>query len=326
MKAVVIREPGGPGVLDLREVETPLPGPSRIRVRVAATALNRADLLQRRGRYPAPPGWPADIPGLEYAGVVDAAGAGVTRWRVGDRVMGLVGGGACAEAVVVHEDEALPVPPSLPLEAAAAVPEAFITAHDALVTQMQLRGGEWVLIHGAGSGVGTAALQISLCLGARTMGTSRSAWKLERCVADGLEVAIEAGPGGFAEAVARATDGHGADGVLDLVGGSYLRGNLAALAERGRIVIVGLVAGASCELDMRTLMRKRATLRGTTLRSRSLEEKVEATRAFGDFAGPLLETGRLRPVVHAVLPMEEVRAAHEMLEADRNYGKVVLSW
>lgn len=326
MRAVVIREPGDPGVLDLCDVADPEPGPGQIRVRVAATALNRADLLQRRGRYPAPPGWPSDIPGLEYAGTVDALGPGAGRWRIGDRVMGLVGGGAYAEAVLVHEAEALPVPERLSLEEAAAIPEAYITAHDAIVTQMALRAGEWILIHAVGSGVGTAALQIARGMGARTLGTSRSAWKLERCRAEGLDVAIDSATSDFVAVVAAATGGHGADVVLDLVGGPLLKGNLEALAGNGRIVVVGLVAGATCELDMRLLMRKRARIRGTTLRNRSLDEKIAATRAFGAFALPLLESGQLHPIIHAALPVSQVRAAHEMMEAAENYGKIVLRW
>lgn len=326
MKAVVIRKPGGPEVLELSEAPTPVPGPGHVRVRVEAAAVNRADLLQRRGLYPPPPGWPTDVPGLEYAGTVETTGTGVTRWRSGDRVMGLVGGGAYAEAVVVHEDEALPLPDGLSAVDGAAVPEVFITAHDAVLTQMRLRAAEWILIHGVGSGVGTAAVQIAGAVGARSLGTSRSQWKLERAAADGLEVGIHVGVVDFVEAVREATDGHGADGILDLVGGPYLGGNLRTLAERGRIIIVGLVAGAAHELDMRTLMRKRGMIRGTTLRNRSLPEKIAATHAFGEFALPLLKTGRLHPVIHAVLPMADAGAAHRMLEADENYGKVVLRW
>lgn len=326
MRAIFIREPGGPDVLELREVPDPVPGPDRIRVRIAATAVNRADLLQRRGGYAAPPGWPSDIPGLEYAGIVDTVGAGVTRWKPGDRVMGLAGGGAYAEAIVVPGDEALPVPASVPLEVAAALPEAGITAHDALLTQCGLRAGEWVLIHAVGSGVGTTALQIAAAVGARSIGTSRTRWKLERSREHGLEIAIETDGAGFADAVLEATGGHGADVVLDLVGGPYLRENLEALAPLGRIVIVGLVAGASCDLDMRRLMRKRATVRGTMLRSRSPAEKALVTRAFGEFALPLLESGRLRPVIDRVLPAPEAPAAHALMESSATYGKIVLTW
>lgn len=326
MRAIVIREPGGPDVLESRDVPDPVAGPGGIRVRVAATAVNRADLLQRRGGHAAPPGWPADIPGLEYAGTVDAVGAGVTRWRPGDRVMGLAGGGAYAEAIVVPADEVLPVPASLPLEEAAALPEAGITAHDALFTQCGLRAGEWVLIHAVGSGVGTTALQLAAAVGARTIGTSRTRWKLERSRECGLDAAIETAGAGFAEGVLEATGGHGADVVLDLVGGPYLPEDLEALAPLGRIIIVGLVAGASCELDMRRLMRQRATVRGTMLRTRSPAEKARVTRAFGQFALPLLEAGRLRPVIDRVLPASEAATAHALMESSDTYGKIVLTW
>jgi putative PIG3 family NAD(P)H quinone oxidoreductase len=306
--------------------------------------VNRADLLQRLGRYPAPAGAPAKIPGLEYAGVVADVGAGVTRWRPGDRVMGIVGGGAYAEAVVVDEREALAVPSSLSLEEAAAIPEAFLTAHDALFSLMRLGAGESLLIHAVGSGVGLAALQLARAAGARVLGTSRSAWKLERARGEGLEVGI--GTGGEAERVARSatdaeqagalhtfddvvrreTGGEGVHAILDLVGGAYLAGNLRALAVRGRVAVVGLVAGRSAELDLGLLLSKRITLIGTVLRSRSLEEKIAVAEAFRARALPLFEDGRLRPVVDRVFPFSDVGAAHEYVEENRNFGKVVLSW
>ncbi|MGD8277154.1 MAG: NAD(P)H-quinone oxidoreductase [Gemmatimonadota bacterium] len=326
MRAIVIRQPGGPDVLELRAVPDPIPGPGEVRVRIAATAVNRADLLQRRGGHPAPAGWPSDIPGLEYAGTVDAAGPGASRWKAGDRVMGLAGGGTYAEAITVPEDEALPVPAGLPLEDAAALPEAGITAHDALISQCGLRAGESVLIHAVGSGVGTTAVQIAAAVGARSIGTSRTGWKLERAREDGLEIGIETEGQDFAATVLEATGGHGADVVLDLVGGPYVPESIDALASLGRIVIVGLVAGATCELDMRTLMRKRATLRGTMLRTRSSAEKVEATRAFGEFALPLLESNRLRPIIDRVLPVPEAATAHALLESSSTYGKIILAW
>jgi NADPH2:quinone reductase len=326
VRAVVIARPGGPEVLELRDVPAPEPSGAQLRVRVHATAVNRADLLQRRGAYPAPAGAPADIPGLEYAGTVDAVGPAASGWRIGERVMGLVGGGGYAEAVVVDEGEALPVPAGLSLEQAAAVPEAFLTAHDALVTQARLKAGEVVLIHGVGSGVGTAALQLAAVRGARVIGTSRSAWKLERAVELGLHDAIDTGREDFAHAVLRLTDGHGADVVLDLVGGDYLRGNLDALAGRGRIAVVGLVAGATATLDMRTLMGKRAHIFGTVMRTRPLREKVAVAAAFRDDALHHFDTGRLRPVIDDVLPMGEAAAAHARLEANENFGKIVLRW
>ena len=324
MRAIVISRPGGPDVLELRDVEMPSPGPGEIRVRVAATAVNRADLLQRAGRYPPPAGVPRDIPGLEYAGVVDALGEGATRWTAGAEVMGLVGGGSYAEYVVTHEDEAVAVPAGLSLEAAASVPEAFITAHDALFTQMRLRAGETVLIHAVGSGVGTAGLQLARAAGARVIGTQRSAWKLDRALELGLDVAVDTGTEDFVEAAMRETSGRGVDGVLDLVGGDYLGGDLRALAVRGRILLVGLVAGARHELDLRLLLGRRATIIGTVLRARSLDEKIAAARAFEHDVLPLLESGAVVPVIDQVLPLDDAARAHERVADNRNYGKVVL--
>jgi NADPH:quinone reductase len=324
MRAIVITRPGGPDVLELRDVAEPLPNARQIRVRVTATAINRADLLQRAGNYPAPAGSPQNIPGLEYAGVVDSIGAEVTRWRGGEHVMGIVGGGSYAEYVVTHEDEAVAVPDSFPLEHAAAVPEAFITAHDALVTQMRLRHGEALLIHAVGSGVGTAALQLAKTIGARVLGTQRTQWKLERATSLGLDVAIDTRDADFADTTLAVTDGRGVDGILDLVGGSYLAGNLRALALKGRILLVGLVAGATHELDMRLLLRKRATLIGTVLRARSLDEKIAAALAFARDVVPLLATRAVRPIIADVIPLADAARAHRLVADNRNFGKVVL--
>jgi NADPH:quinone reductase len=325
MRAIVITRPGGPEVLQLRDVEVPVPDTRELLVRVHATAVNRADLLQRAGNYPAPAGVPADIPGLEYAGVVAALGGEVTRWREGDRVMGLVGGGSYAEYVTAHEDEAVAVPAALSLEQAAAVPEAFITAHDALVTQMKLAAGETVLIHAVGSGVGTAALQLAHAAGARTIGTQRSRWKLDKAMALGLDVAIDTSAEDFVDVVIHETDSRGVEGVLDLVGGAYVGGDLRALAVRGRILLVGLVAGARHDLDLRLLLRKRATITGTVLRARSLPEKIAATRAFARDVLPLLDSGQVTPVIDDVLTLNEAPRAHEIVAANRNYGKLVLT-
>ena len=324
MKAIVITRPGAPDVLELRDVPDPEPSSHQILVRVAATAVNRADLLQRAGNYPAPADVPQDIPGLEYAGTVSAVGDAVTRWRVGDRVMGLVGGGSYAEYIVTHEDEAIAVPSSLSDEDAAAVPEAFITAHDALFTQMHLVRGETLLIHAVGSGVGTAALQLARAAGARIFGTQRSAWKLERAQQLGLDVAIDTTQLDFADVALHETKQRGVDGILDLVGGNYMNANVRALAVKGRIMLVGLVAGARTELDMRALLGKRASITGTVLRARSLAEKIEVARAFERAVLPLLERGEIRPVVDEVLPLADAARAHELVADNRNFGKIVL--
>jgi NADPH2:quinone reductase len=295
-------------------------------VRVRATSVNRADLLQRRGNYPPPAGVPSDIPGMDYAGVVEKLGDGVTRWRVGDRVMGLVGGGSYAEYVVTHEDEALRIPERLSFEEAAAIPEAFLTAHDALFTQMQLAAGETVVIHAVTSGVGTAGLQLAREHGAYVLGTGRSAAKLERAQGLGLDVAIDASRADWVEAVLSTTQGRGAHVIMDLVGGNYFAGDIAAATRLGRIILVGLVAGARADLDLRMLLNKRLLLRGTMLRSRTLQEKIAVTRAFEETGLPLLTQGKIVPVIDAVLPMTQAAEAHRIVENNENFGKIVLTW
>src|SRR6202171_1032243 len=260
MKAVIITRPGGPEVLEIQERPKPEPGVGQIRVRVRASALNRADLMQREGNYPAPPGAPADIAGMEYAGEVDALGPSATLWKIGERVMGIVGGGGHAESLSVHEREAIPVPKALSWEDAAAIPEVFLTAYDALFNRLALRTGETVLIHAGGRGVGTSALQIARVAGARVVGTARSATKLERAKELGLDVAIDATRGDWAAQVEAAIGAERVHAVVDLVGGSYFEGNLRVLALRGRIVVVGLTAGATTQFNLSTLLGKRLTI------------------------------------------------------------------
>jgi NADPH2:quinone reductase len=325
MKAIVIREPGGPDVLTLRELPSPSPGHAQVRVRVRYAGVNRADLLQRMGFYPAPPGVPADIPGLEYAGVIDAVGPGVSRVSAGDRVFGLVSGGAYAEELIVHEREVVRTPDSLGDEAAAAVPEAFVTAYDAMVTQGRLAPGERVLIHAAGSGVGTAAVQIARALGCFVAGTSRTADKLERCKALGLDAGILVERGAFAAELLRLTGGQGADLVLDLVGGAYVAEDVAACAPRGRVLVVGLTAGLRSEIDLAMLLRKRVAITGTVLRSRPLEEKILAAQVLEKHLVPWLSRGSVKPVIDQVFPVAEAGAAHAHVAADRSFGKVLLA-
>ena len=325
MRAIVIRTPGGPENLELRELPTPAVPAGHVRVRVRFAGVNRADLLQRRGLYPPPPGAPRDTPGLEYAGVIDAIGDGVTLFETGDRVFGLVGGGAYAEYVVVHEREAVRVPSALPDDAAGAVPEAFVTAYDALIVRGRLQPGERVLVHAAGSGVGTAGVQIGKALGCRVFGTSRTADKLERCAALGLDVSIVPHDGEFADAILDATKGEGVDVVLELVGGHYVAEDLRALSNRGRIVVVGLTAGASADVNLGLLLRKRAEMIGTALRSRPLEEKIEAATMLRKNIVPWLEAGVVRPLVDRVFPLGKAAQAHAYLESDASFGKVLLA-
>ena len=326
MRAVVMTRPGGPEVLAVEERPVPTPAPGEVLVRVRAAALNRADLLQRRGRYPAPKGAPADVPGLEFAGEIADVGQVVGEWRAGDRVFGIVAGGAQAEYLCVPAALLARVPPTLDWASAGATPEAFVTAFDALVTLAGLRAGERVLIHAVGSGVGLAAVQIARALGAVPYGTSRTADKIERARELGLAggAALPDGPAALADEVRAWTAGRGVHVVLDLVGGDYVPVGLASLEERGRLVLVGLVAGRTVEVDLGVLLARRLTVHGTVLRARAIEEKAAATRAFATHVVPLLADGRLRPVIDSVFPLDEVRRAHERLESNGTFGKVVL--
>ncbi|RMH12663.1 MAG: NAD(P)H-quinone oxidoreductase [Gemmatimonadetes bacterium] len=327
MRAIVIERPGGPEVLRLVERPDPAAAAGEVRVRVHGSGVNRADLLQRMGRYPAPPGWPPDVPGLEYAGVVDAVGDRVDPGWVGRRVMGIVGGGGYAEALVTPASTVVPVPDGLSLVDAAAVPEAFMTAYDAAVLQMDLSAGETLLVHAVGSGVGTAAVQIARALGARTIGTSRTPEKLRRAEALGLEHAVHArDASGWAERVRDVTEGRGVDVILDLVGGPYLEGNQAVLAPGGRHVVVGVTGGRTATIDLRALMARRATLRGTVLRARPTAEKAALAEAFARTVVPWLADGRVRPVVERTFAPEEAARAHRLMEANRTFGKLVIVW
>jgi NADPH2:quinone reductase len=323
MQALVIQE-GGRLVVEERPVPDPAPG--QVLVRVHGAGINRADLLQRAGRYPAPPGVPADIPGLEFAGVVEAVGSGVDSPCPGDRVMGIVAGGGQAEYLVTAADHCARIPGTLDLVEAGGIPEAFITAHDAMVVQGELMAGQRVLVHAVASGVGTAALQLAQCLGATVAGTSRSKDKLERAAELGLEHPILA-PSGFdpAALAGEITNAAGpADVTVDLLGGPYLGVDVAAAAPRGRIIVVGLIAGRAAELDMGTLLAKRLVVRGTVLRSRPAAEKADATHLFEGQVVPLIARGVVKPVIDAVIPLAESERAYDLVGADRTFGKVVL--
>lgn len=328
MKAVKIVSFGGVGGLEVVDVpNAPRPTADRVRVRVHAAGLNRADILQRLGRYPAPQGYPQDIPGLEFAGEVESTGAEARTWKTGERVFGITGGGAHAEYVTVPESTLARVPDNLSWIEAASIPEVFITAHDALFTQCGLQIGESVLIHAAGSGVGTAASQLVNAAGGIAYGTSRTAAKLERAKQFGLSESIAVGndPSSFVDAISKWTSGAGVNVILDLVGAAYLKSNLDALATRGRLIFVGTTSGAKAEIDFGTVMRKRLRLMGTSLRTRSIEEKATATRLFSQHVVPLLANGSVRPVIDSDFSIEEVREAHKRIESNESFGKVVLT-
>lgn len=324
-KAIRIREPGGPDVLDVGRIEVPHPGPTQVRVEVVAAGLNRADCLQRRGFYPAPPGVPSDVPGLEFAGVIESIGDSVSGWKAGDRVMGIVAGGAMTTYLVTEAAELMPVPDGLSLQQAAAVPEVFLTAYDAIVLQGGLREGRTVLLHAVGSGVGTAAIQIASVLKAHSIGTSRTAHKLPRCTEIGLTHAILVEDGQFASDVKSAAP-DGVDVILDTVGAAYLEQNVQVLAKRGRIIVIGLMGGIKGELPLGLLLAKRGSIHGSVLRSRSPDEKAVLTKRFIEDMLGKLEHGELQPIVDDVLPMSEIREAHARMDANDTFGKLVLTW
>ncbi len=325
MRAVVITQPGGPEVLEVQEVADPRFGPEEVLVAVHASALNRLDLLQRRGSYPVPAGVRADIPGVEMAGVIEAVGERVQGWKPGDRVMALLSGMGHATKVVVHERMLMAVPENLDLTQAAAIPEVFLTAYDAVFLQSDLRVGESVLIHAVGSGVGTAALQMARAQSCRTFGTAGSAEKLERARTLGLDVGINYHDADFAEVVEGETAGAGVDVLLDVIGAPYWEQNMRALAMRGRMIIVGSMGGASVEkMSIASIQRKRLTVRGTMLRSRPLEEKSTLVASFVHHIGPLLANGVVQPVVDRIFDLDDIAEAHGYMESNANFGKIVL--
>lgn len=322
-KAVRIKGAGGVEVLKIEDFAAPAPGPQEILVEVAAAGLNRADCLQRRGFYPAPKGTVPDIPGLEFAGVVASCGEGASRFAPGDTVMGICAGGSMATHLVVHQDTALATPDGMELSQAAAIPEVFMTAFDAL-EQGGLAEGKKVLIHAVGSGVGTAAVQLVKRAKAVSIGTSRTASKLERATELGLDHSLLVSDGRFARELH--TQGHSADIVLDFVGAAYLGENIKALAPRGRVIVIGLLGGLAGELPLGLLLAKRAQIIGTVLRSRDLAEKISLTSEFTSLVAPGFATGELAPIVDRVMPMSEIAAAHEYMESNQSFGKIVMRW
>jgi putative PIG3 family NAD(P)H quinone oxidoreductase len=318
MKAVVFTGAGGNEVVSVDERPDPEPSTEDVLVRVSFAGLNPADLVQRAGNYPAPPGSPPDVPGLEVAGTVERCGVRVSSWRPGDRVFGLVGGGGLADRVLAHERCVARVPDTLDEPGAAAVPEAFITAHDAVFTEARLRPGETLLVHGAAGGVGTAAVQLGVAAGARVVATVRSPGIEDAVAALGADIVRDEDfPGGMSV---------NADVILELVGGAHFPANLDVLARRGRIVVVSVTGGNEIDLALVTLMQKRATISGTVLRSRALEEKATVVRAFEREVVPALASGRVRPVVDSVYPAAEVTTAFDRLEERGKLGKVLLDF
>lgn len=324
MRAITITEPGEPEVLRLTEVPDPVPGPGEVLIEVAASGVNRADLLQRQGFYPPPPG-ASPYPGMECSGRIVALGEGTAGWRPGDQACALLAGGGYAELVAVPAGQLLPVPDGVSLTEAAALPEAACTVFSNVVDLGSLRAGETLLVHGGASGIGTMAIQVGKALGARVACTAGSAAKLARCRELGADLAICYPDEDFVTAVGDFTGGRGADLILDIMGAAYLSRNLAALADDGRLVMIGLQGGTRAEIDLNQLLRKRACLRATTLRNRPAGQKAAIVAGTAGRIWPLVSAGRVRPVVHAVLPLADAPAAHRMLQDGAHVGKVVLS-
>jgi putative PIG3 family NAD(P)H quinone oxidoreductase len=322
MRAVVITEYGGPEVLTITDVPDPAPGPDEILVRVAHAAINRADTLQRQGAYPDPRRREFEIPGLEYAGTVEAVGERVTLWQPGDRVMGIEAGACYAELVTTHERQALPIPDGLPTEDAAAIPEVFLTAWDALVVQGGLTSGRWALVHAGASGVGTAGIQIAKAIGARIAVTC-SAGKMDACRELGADLVLERSPSDWQGELAAAVPG-GVDVILDVIGGEETNRNLASLASQGTIVQVGLMGGAQTPVNLGLLLVKRATWIGTTLRARPIEQKAAVCQRFIAEMIPLIDAGALRPVIDSRYALDDIADAHRHMEANANVGKILV--
>lgn len=328
MKAVYIAQFGGPQGLDIGDVPDPRrPAAHEVLVKVKTAGLNRADLLQVGGRYPPPRGYSPNIPGLEFAGEVVSVGSEVAGWKGGDRVFGIAAGEAQAEYLVTDATLLARIPENLTFDQAGAVPEVFITAHDACFTQGELKQNETLLIHAVGSGVGLAGLQLARAKGATVIGTSRTPDKLERCKQFGLDLGVETGvKGDFSAAVAEHTGGKGADVILDLVGASYFEQNLASLAVKGRLILVGLTSGAKADVDLGVVLRTRARIIGTVLRGRTIEEKSEATDRFAREVVPLLASGVIVPNLDRVFPVEDAVTAYKYLASNESFGKVVLEF
>ena len=323
MRAVVLNGHGGPEVLTLADVSAPQVGAEEVLVQVRATSLNRADLLQRMGFYPDPFPGEHEIPGMEFSGRVTAVGSRVRTWKTGDEVMGIVSGGAYAEQLVVHERQAMRIPKGVSLADAAAIPEVFITAWDALVVQGGLTSGRWALVHAGASGVGTAAVQICKALGAHVVATC-SAGKVAAVKALGADVVVDYTSQDFVEAVKQATNSRGVDVVLCVIGGDYLDRNVSCLAQKGHIVQVGVMGGGTTPFNLGALMPKRAKISGTVLRARPLEEKIAISQRFATEVVPLFESGHLQPVIDCRFALSDIAKAHAHMGANANTGKIVI--
>jgi NADPH:quinone reductase len=324
MQAVAVSEPGGPEVLKIEERPVPIPGDGEVLVAVAAAGVNGPDVAQRKGRYPPPPG-ASDIPGLEIAGIVVRAGSAATRFKEGDEIVALVPGGGYAEFCTTHESTALPLPPPLTLVEGAGIPETTFTVWHNVFQRGALRPGEWLLVHGGTSGIGTTAIQLAKAFGALVITTAGSDEKCAAAKRLGADVAVNYRTTDFVEAVKEATGGHGADVILDMVGGEYLMRNIEAVAEDGRIVTIATIAGAKTSIDLLRIRAKRITLTGSMLRSRSIGFKAELARTVEEVVGPIIKEGRYKPVIDRLFPLEQVVEAHRRIDGGEHIGKIILT-
>ena len=324
MRAVIAPDPGGPDALVVTDLPDPTPGGGEVVIDLAGTAVNRADTLQRQGHYPPPPG-ASDVLGLECSGVISAVGPGVDRWSVGDEVCALLAGGGYAEKVLVPAGQVMPVPDGVDLVAAGALPEVACTVWSNVFMTAALQEGETFLVHGGGGGIGTFAIQLAHALGARVATTAGSAEKLEVCRSLGADITVNYKEQDFVEELEAATDGHGADVILDNMGAKYLGRNVAALATEGRLVVIGMQGGTRGELDLGMLLRKRAAVIATSLRARPVPEKAAICASVVEHVWPLVADGSIKTLVHTTLPLEQVREAHRTMEASDHVGKIVLT-
>lgn len=326
MKTIVITQPGGPDVLQLAERPVPECAPTEVLVKVHAAGINRPDVYQRKGNYPPPHGAPVDIPGLEIAGVIEKVGTDVTRWKVGDKVCALVMGGGYAEYCNVPEDQCLPVPENLTFEEAASLPETFFTVWSNVFDRGQLKGDETLLVHGGSSGIGVTAIQMATALGHKVYVTAGSDEKCRLCEAIGAIKAINYKTESFPDVIKQLTNGKGVDVILDMIGGDYTPGNLASLADEGRLVLINAMNGKDGQVDLSVVMRKRLNITGSMLRSRDVVFKAAIARSLEKNIWPLLASGKIKPIVYKVFPAENAADAHRLMESSEHIGKIVISW
>jgi len=326
MKAIVVTQPGGPEVLQIAERPKPVCSPGEVLVKVAAAGINRPDVFQRKGNYPPPAGASPDIPGLEIAGTITETGAGVTRWKVGDKVCALVMGGGYAEYCAVPAGQCLPVPGNLTFTEAASLPETFFTVWSNVFDRGNLKGAETLLVHGGSSGIGVAAIQMATALGHKVYVTAGSVEKCSFCEKLGATKAINYKTENFAEVIKQLTDGKGVDLILDMIGGDYTPGNIQALADEGRLVMINTMKGKDVQVDLSVVMRKRLTITGSMLRSREIVFKAAIAQNLEKNIWPLLESGKIKAIINKVFPASEAANAHRLMESGEHIGKIVLVW